>query len=70
MKVETEFKQYGGGWYGIKPDKRFCAACNQKITLAHSGPLWFAGNPLVVYHFQCALDVLKSPGLDAVRSKT
>ncbi len=61
--------QYGGGWYGIPKERRFCGACNEKITLARSGSLWFAGEPLVVYHFQCALDSLKSPGLAAVRQR-
>ncbi len=65
---EKPIVQYGGGWYGIPKDRRFCESCGEKITLAHSGPLWFAENPLVVYHFQCALNTLRSPGLDAVRT--
>ncbi len=70
MAQQADPVQYGGGWYGIPKERRVCGACGERIVMARAGALWFAGEPLVVYHFDCALATLKSPGLQTVRMRT
>jgi hypothetical protein len=54
------------GWFGMPKEKRVCASCGEKLTLAHSGSLWFetnyeTGGEHLVYHFQCRLRDEKRP---------
>ena len=28
------------GWFGLPPDKRFCAGCGRKVSLKEPGGLW------------------------------
>ncbi len=45
-------------WEGIPPSGRVCHGCGEKLTLAHSLPLWFEGDSLV-WHFACKLKAMR-----------
>lgn len=49
------------GWYGTPKAERVCAGCGEKLTLAHSMPLWWEDYPKYLWwHHGCKLASIRS----------